>query len=587
MKKVRSFRGVIWLLAPVFMVIVASSQTVFAANDFNTSLSGVGDGSVSNPFQIATCEQLQSVELLQGEAVDPNDARFIQTGDIDCSETDGAFEPMTFSGGVFDGQGFKIKNLNFTGGTARGIFFQITGGATVKNIHLQDGTTLSGNTTLGTIATNIEGASTLEDCSSNISVTSTASYAGGIAGHVSESSTIQRCSYTGTATNNGVVGYAGGIVGLLEESTIQDSFLDGTVYASGVAGRAGGIAAIANSSQISQVFTSPNASITSNDLAGGLVGVTSNASTIEGLHGGYAMGQNGSGVFAGSAQTATAVNGIYTAESCCGAAAHITGGGATATGTEQPESDYIGDSAATNLSSWGFDSTWQTVDGNFPALRITTPSDSDRDGIANSVENAGPNNGDANNDGVKDSAQGNVSSSVNAVNSNSVILQNTAASGCSVSELDPQTAQEQTSQDAGFSYPVGLLDFTLNCQETNASTTITAYFESDSSADSFIVRKLLNGQYSNIDDANISNQTIGDSSYIVVSYEVTDGGALDADSQANGTIVDPLGIAQIDDSASSQASLANTGQNHLIISVLSITIVIISVNILSRIVLKN
>jgi hypothetical protein len=44
----------------------------------------------------------------------------------------------------------------------------------------------------------------------------------------------------------------------------------------------------------------------------------------------------------------------------------------------------------------------------------------------------------------------------------------------------------------------------------------------------------------------------------VLSYEITDGGSLDEDSVANGTIVDPIYIGVIGDAG---GSLANTGFN--------------------------
>ena len=49
--------------------------------------------------------------------------------------------------------------------------------------------------------------------------------------------------------------------------------------------------------------------------------------------------------------------------------------------------------------------------------------------------------------------------------------------------------------------------------------------------------------YFNIVDAAITNQTIGGKQVMVASYQVADGGILDLDNQADGTIVDPAGLA--------------------------------------------
>ncbi len=52
-----------------------------------------------------------------------------------------------------------------------------------------------------------------------------------------------------------------------------------------------------------------------------------------------------------------------------------------------------------------------------------------------------------------------------------------------------------------------------------------------------------NNSYFTITDANINQTTIGGQTVAVATYQITDGDGLDIDNAANGTIVDPVGLA--------------------------------------------
>jgi hypothetical protein len=90
---------------------------------------------------------------------------------------------------------------------------------------------------------------------------------------------------------------------------------------------------------------------------------------------------------------------------------------------------------------------------------------------------------------------------------------------------------------------LGLFDFSANCGTPGFTTTITQYFY-DPTASDFILRKFANGAYQTVDGATFTTQTIGGRTVLVVSYEVIDGGSLDADGIVNGIVVDPAGPAQ-------------------------------------------
>ncbi|MCA9329339.1 hypothetical protein KDA11_01735, partial [Candidatus Saccharibacteria bacterium] len=67
--------------------------------------------------------------------------------------------------------------------------------------------------------------------------------------------------------------------------------------------------------------------------------------------------------------------------------------------------------------------------------------------------------------------------------------------------------------------------------------------------------------YATIEDAVISVVSLNGTTATKATYQVTDGGDLDADGEANGVIVDPAGLADGDPSSASSTSgaLADTG----------------------------
>jgi hypothetical protein len=155
-------------------------------------------------------------------------------------------------------------------------------------------------------------------------------------------------------------------------------------------------------------------------------------------------------------------------------------------------------------------------------------ADDDNDGILNSTENAAPNFGDANNDGTFDSAQANVGSFACQITSVSM----TAESGLAVS-------------DSGFDYPVGLMNFTVNCSTAGFVTTVTQYYYG-ATGSSFVLRKHNPNMasYFAVTGATLQQVTIGGLAATMATYQATDGGELDTDATLDGIIVDPVGLAQ-------------------------------------------
>ncbi len=182
----------------------------------------------------------------------------------------------------------------------------------------------------------------------------------------------------------------------------------------------------------------------------------------------------------------------------------------------------------------------------------------DSDGINESVEASAPNSGDANDDGTADSQQSSVASLINAVTGKYVSL--AVDDTCDLSSVSSLHASDLTN-DSEYSYPLGLLDFSISCGGTPGfSTTVTQYFYNPPSGD-FVLRKFIQGSYATVSGASISHTSISGEDVMVVSYQVTDGGPLDADGTVNGVIVDPAGPA-IRQTDTDSPGAPNTGLLH-------------------------
>ncbi|HSX05252.1 MAG TPA: choice-of-anchor U domain-containing protein [Candidatus Saccharimonadales bacterium] len=211
------------------------------------------------------------------------------------------------------------------------------------------------------------------------------------------------------------------------------------------------------------------------------------------------------------------------------------------------------------IDEHGAASDW--YDNGDPAFTYNATPGDDNDGTTTSVEDSAPNSGDANNDGFPDSWQANVSSLVDPVTSHYVTLETT---GCTSNSAVGTTAESALgAHDNSFSYPAGLLHFTITCATSGATATVTQYYYGVNPA-GMILRKYNNATktYTTVSGATISSVIIGGQQAAKVVYHITDGGALDEDGTANGVIVDPVGLA-------ASGSLTDTGVNILLSSALA------------------
>lgn len=195
------------------------------------------------------------------------------------------------------------------------------------------------------------------------------------------------------------------------------------------------------------------------------------------------------------------------------------------------------------------DAAGNSADEVTRTVLVFDDDDADKD-----MEDNAPNDGDANNDGTADSLQANVTSLKSTVTGNYVTLAN--SEGCANRNVSMTTGSSLSSKDAGYEYPAGLMNFTLDCTDGTPGLTVhvTQYYFGESMTD-LVARKFnaTTGTYMTIPDATTEQVTIGGKTATKVSYQITDGGILDEDSTANGVIVDPSGLGK------SIVSAPNTG----------------------------
>jgi tripartite motif-containing protein 71 len=128
---------------------------------------------------------------------------------------------------------------------------------------------------------------------------------------------------------------------------------------------------------------------------------------------------------------------------------------------------------------------------------------------------------------------------------------------CSTSVTEDSLATTDPSQD----YPLGLVDFCLDVVP-GSTNTVSLTFETDLTPSEVTARKYnpTTQTYTDVPNAEITETTLNSNPALKLTYDITDGGDLDDDGIANGTILDPVGLAVDSDEATAD-TLANTGEN--------------------------
>lgn len=194
-----------------------------------------GDGSVENPYQIATIEQLDAVRNhLNSHFILLNDINF--AGFLDENGEQKYFSPIgrkeEYSApftGTFDGKGHTIKNLKMRGSYV-GLFVSLEN-SIVQNLNLQS-VSVMGDYSVGTIASTSKN-SIIRNCNVIGSIEywgfmSTGMRIGGICG-TNEEGKIEECYYMGNIEST-IIYTTGGITGWNSGEIINCGYKGGYCY---------------------------------------------------------------------------------------------------------------------------------------------------------------------------------------------------------------------------------------------------------------------------------------------------------------------------------------------------------------------
>lgn len=163
----------------------------------------------------------------------------------------------------------------------------------------------------------------------------------------------------------------------------------------------------------------------------------------------------------------------------------------------------------------------------------------------------------------------------NPENGKDIILSQTACGQfASTSALAEST---HAVQDGRYSYPSSFVNFTLAGCEVGGETTITAVFAGLSGEPSDYVARKYNpnaegDKYFDIPGATITSATHGGQPAVQLVYTITDGGPLDLDGQANGVIVDPVGLGVL--ASAEDQLLAETGRSVIMLQLVSVAVIL-------------
>jgi hypothetical protein len=222
--------------------------------------------------------------------------------DIDLAGID--WQPIGTSAapftGIFDGNGYTIRNLNINAkDSAQGLFGSIGSGGIVKKLGLADVSIVSKGSKVGGIAGHLNGG-TIEKCFVTGKIEGNYSI-GGVVGLVDtySSNSVRNCfaavDVRGGNANDSAANGAGGVVGFMTQGVIENCYATGTVRRSSSGTGAGGVAGtvtdgivrncvalnqsiVATSGSVGRVIGSSGGTSANNYAWDGLYIETSNAS---------------------------------------------------------------------------------------------------------------------------------------------------------------------------------------------------------------------------------------------------------------------------------------------------------------------
>jgi Tol biopolymer transport system component len=158
------------------------------------------------------------------------------------------------------------------------------------------------------------------------------------------------------------------------------------------------------------------------------------------------------------------------------------------------------------------------------------------------VDITGGGSGSGSGTGIPDDSQPNVTRLTNPVTGNDILLESSCSSNQSVSAI-PEPSDPA---DAGFSYPFGLVGFTLQCGTNGVTATISVYYYESMPSSSIVLRYYNNstGAYQTITSSTTAQLTDNGQNVIKLTFQITDGSFFDTDAVANGEVFSFVGLGQ-------------------------------------------
>lgn len=231
------------LIASLFLFLFLSAQLLAQTATAPANASDPDAGTATNPYQIATLNNLYWIAATDTDVPTPNRAarwaaHYIQTTDIDASATSGWFSgsgwvPIgTFSvafTGSYNGGYYSINDLHINRSTTSRVgLFAITRGAEVSNLTI-NGNVTGGGDWVGLLVGDATEGTTIDNCHSSGTVTGSDRHVGGLIGRIGTSpgTTIINSSSSAAVDGDRLVG---GLVGFVcNGSTVRESFATGSV----------------------------------------------------------------------------------------------------------------------------------------------------------------------------------------------------------------------------------------------------------------------------------------------------------------------------------------------------------------------
>ena len=196
-------------------------------------------------YQISDAKQLQIFSVLVNNG--QTNINAVLTSDIDMSELgeEAVFEPigryttqndkistsLAYTG-VFDGQGYSIKNFIYNASDNGNGLFGLINNASVKNFRISGTLTSDGFNYNGVVGI-AEGTSVVSGIYSDmdVNVSNFSAHSGGIVGGCSTSSKVlvENCEYAGTLTHKGKGDCQAGILGYTYSGGVKNCLFTGTI----------------------------------------------------------------------------------------------------------------------------------------------------------------------------------------------------------------------------------------------------------------------------------------------------------------------------------------------------------------------